>query len=122
MADIRYGPNEIGSCVKVPNGVEDPNTGETSYVRCTGGGLIDFGHVVLVPSATAAPTTDCTQATDIATPQCVFDFVFNRNYPEYGGTAEPDGLPDPGQYYAVGGKIDYDGFTLQIGARYTFGK
>jgi opacity protein-like surface antigen len=121
-ASIRYGPNEVGACVKVPEGIVDPVTGQTSYVSCAGGGLIDFGHVVLVPSATAAPTTDCTQASDIATPQCVFDFVFNSNYPEYGGTAEPDGIPDPGQYYAVGGKIDYDGYTLTIGARYTFGK
>ncbi len=33
-----------------------------------------------------------------------------------------DGELDPGFYYAQGGKVGYDGFSLQFGFRYTFGK
>ena len=29
---------------------------------------------------------------------------------------------NPGAYYARGGSIDYDGFALQLGIRFTFGK
>jgi outer membrane protein with beta-barrel domain len=33
---------------------------------------------------------------------------------------EPDGVNDPGYYYAQGGKVKYDAFSLVFGVRYTF--
>ncbi len=46
----------------------------------------------------------------MVTAGCILDFVF-----------EPDGVPDPGAYYAQGGTLDYDGLAVQFGIRFTFG-
>jgi hypothetical protein len=108
LANDRYGPSEVGSCSKDTSGGFDANG---QPVVCSGGGLIDYGYLAVVRADEAPPSTDCTDPSDIATTQCVFDFVF-----------EPDGEPDPGQYYVQGGSVKYDGFSLQIGARFTFGK
>jgi len=35
-------------------------------------------------------------------------------------TGPNDGIPDPGYYYVHAGKVRYDGFTFQIGAKFTF--
>ena len=66
---------------------------------------------MLLPTEDAPLNTDCTDPTDALTPNCQINFVF-----------EPDGIPDPGMYYAQGGSFSYDGFSLQLGVRFTFGK
>jgi opacity protein-like surface antigen len=108
VANERYGPSEVGNCGKDASGNLDHNG---NPVLCTGGGLIDFGHLIVIPADEAPPSTDCTDPNDISSAQCVLEFVF-----------EPDGVPDPGLYYAVGGSVDYDGLSAQFGARFTFGK
>ncbi len=108
LANGRYGPNSVGFCGKDTSGNADQN-GEP--VSCTGGGLIDFGKVVVVPTDEAPALTDCSVGgADVSTPDCTLDFIF-----------EPDGVPDSGAYYAQGGTLDYDGFALQFGVRFTFG-
>jgi outer membrane protein W len=103
-ANTLYGPVQIGNCQK---------TGDPSgdLLNCTGGGLIDLGQAVLLPTEDAPLNTDCTDPADALTPNCQINFVF-----------EPDGIPDPGMYYAQGGSFSYDGFSLQLGVRFTFGK
>jgi len=65
------------------------------------GGLVDGGR--FVPLEGQPSNTNCT--TDPA--RCEF-------------VLEPDGTNDPGFYYAQGGKLKYDAFSLQLGVRYTF--
>jgi opacity protein-like surface antigen len=108
VANERYGPSEVGNCGKDSSGNVDHNG---NPVVCVGGGLIDFGYLTVVPADEAPPNTDCTDPNDISSALCVLEFVF-----------EPDGVPDPALYYAVGGSVDYDGFSAQFGARFTFGK
>jgi len=108
LANGRYGPSSIGSCVPDASGQLDQNG---QAVRCTGGGLLDLGHVTLVPSDTAPPNTDCvTNPADIQGGNCQLRFVRD------GG----DGVNDPGQYYAQGGNVQYDGWSAQVGVRFTF--
>jgi hypothetical protein len=107
IANERYGPNGVGFCSKNATGALDQNG---NPVTCSGGGLVDFGRLVVVPSDEAPVGQTCTDTSDITSANCVLDFVF-----------DPDGVPDPGQYYAQGGSFDYDGFSLQIGIRFTFG-
>jgi opacity protein-like surface antigen len=107
----RYGPSSIGSCSKNPSGPVDSQGNLIAPVVCTGGGLSDFGRVVVIPSPEAPGTTNCAQPSENASTNCILDFVF-----------EPDGAPDPGWYYAQGGTVDYDGFQLQLGIRFSFGK
>jgi len=107
MANVSYGAVDVGSCGKDPDGVDQNG----NAVNCQGGGLYDFGYVVVVPRAEAPIGTNCSDPNDIAGADCVLDFVF-----------EPDGVPDPGRYYAQGGSVDYDQFALQLGIRFTFGK
>jgi len=107
IANATYGPNAVGFCSKSPTGALDQNG---NPVTCSGGGLVDFGRLEVVPSDDALPGQTCTDVDDITSSNCVLDFVF-----------EPDGVPDAGQYYAQGGSVDYDGFSLQIGIRFTFG-
>lgn len=78
-------------------------------VRIDNGGLIDAGTVRLVPDDSVPVSTDCTLP--VNSDLCVERFFF-----------EPDGELDPGFYYAQGGKVGYDGFSLQFGFRHTFGK
>jgi len=108
IVDGRYGPNDVGACTKDTTGATDQNG---NPVNCTGGGLIDYGRLIVRVADEAPPTTDCSDPTDLASTQCILEFVF-----------EPDGEVDPGQYYVAGGEVDYDGFSMQFGARFTFGK
>jgi outer membrane protein W len=71
-----------------------------SYLVGTGG-LIDGGS--LVPALTAPPGTDC---------------AISPSFCEL--TGPKDGIPDPGYYYVHAGSVRYDGFTFQIGAKFTF--
>lgn len=73
------------------------------------GGLIDAGTVRLIPDDSVPVSTDCTNPAN--EDLCIERFFF-----------EPDGELDPGFYYAQGGKVAYDGFSLQFGFRHTFGK
>lgn len=108
MANGRYGPNAIGSCAPDNTGGHDQNG---QAVRCTGGGLLDLGHLTLVPSDTAPPNTDCVNnIADIQSSNCQLRFVRD----------EGDGVNDPGQYYAQGGDVQYDGWSAQFGVRFTF--
>ena len=70
-------------------------------IQILSGGLIDGGRFVPLPGQPA--NTDCT------TNPAACEFVL-----------EPDGVKDPGYYYAQGGKVKYDAFSLQVGVRYTF--
>jgi hypothetical protein len=109
LANARYGPNQVGLCTVDPDG---DLAGQP--ITCTGGGLVDFGYVELLPSGpNADSTTDCqNNASDITdATRCEANFVF-----------VPDGVPDPGLSYAQGGTFGYDGFQGQFGVRFTFGK
>ena len=107
IANERYGPNGVGFCSKNATGALDQNG---NPVTCAGGGLVDYGRLVVVPADEAPVGQTCTDVSDITSANCVLDFVF-----------EPDGVPDAGQYYAQGGSFDYDGFSMQVGIRFTFG-
>jgi outer membrane protein W len=78
------------------NGVYGP-------MRIDHGGLIDGGRIA--PKATAPAGTDCTDPLDAG--DCEF-------------VLQPDGVVDPGYYYAQGGSFKYDAFALQVGIRFTF--
>ena len=106
----RYGPSNIGSCSKNPSGPVDAQGNLTVPVVCTGGGLLDLGRVVVIPSSEAPGSTNCLQPSENGSSNCVLDFIL-----------EPDGISDPGMYYAQGGTVDYDGFQLQLGIRFSFG-
>jgi opacity protein-like surface antigen len=67
------------------------------------GALVDAGRLAPLPNA--PPDTDCTLSANAAF--CAFAF-------------EPDGVPDPGEYYVQGGTIKYGGLSLQVGVRFTF--
>jgi len=109
IANARYGPSDVGRCSKNASGDLDQNG---QPVICSGGGIIDFGYVEIIPTTTAPPGTNCkTNSSDISSPFCTANFVF-----------DPDGVPDPALYYAQGGSVDYDGLALQFGVRMTFGK
>lgn len=105
-ANATYGPVLIGNCQKavVPN-----ENGE--FVNCEGGGLLDLGRVVLQRTEDADPIIDCQELNDAGSLDCEVQFIF-----------EPDGEADPGLYYAHGGSFSYDGFAVQLGVRFTFGK
>ncbi len=70
-------------------------------ILITSGGLVDGGRLVPLPNE--PPNTNCA----VTPTDCTFVF-------------EPDGQVDPGYYYAQGGTVKYDAFSLQIGVRYTF--
>jgi hypothetical protein len=103
LATIAYGGVQIGSC-----GLPTATT-----PACTSEGLLDVGQVQVVPAEGAPFGTNCDPANggDPNQPVCVTKFIFT-----------PDGRPDPGIYYVKGGTMSYDGFALQVGIRYTFGR
>jgi len=103
LASATYGGVLIGKC-SIPT---------ATTPACTPEGLIDAGRVTSVPIEGAPFGTNCdpTNGGNPASPNCVLKFSPN-----------PDGLPDPGIYYVHGGAVDYDGFSLQFGLRYTFKK
>ena len=111
------GEDDLG--VKVPQTVDfiDSELATIDYgpVSISQGGLVDAGSITQVPKATFLaqnPTLTCIsppgEAQNSPNPQCQ---VFVR---------VPDGNTDAGLYYIQGGRINYDGFHLQIGFRYTF--
>jgi hypothetical protein len=106
MANASYGPVDVGGCVK-----SSTVNANGELIACSGGGLLDYGYPILVPADDAPATTHCDDPTDALSALCVADFVF-----------EPDGVVDPGLYYAQGGKVSYDGYSLLFGIRFTLGK
>ena len=98
------GTNELG--VSVPNDVvyiTDPAyLQQFGAVQVTSGGLIDGGS--FVPDDPAAPPGYCA---DHNNQNCSF-------------TGPPDGIPDLGMYYVQAGSIRYNGFSLQLGVKFTF--
>jgi len=95
------GGGDLG--IEVPNYTTFDGTVSEVFgpILIQSGGLVDGGRLAPVPGSPA--NTNCT--TDPT--RC--EFVF-----------EPDGENDPGYYYAQGGQVKYDAFSLQIGVRYTF--
>jgi len=75
-------------------------------VQITNGGLLDGGSIQLRPAEGEPPDTDC-----VENPQ---------DCEQYFDATMPDGIVDPGFYYAQGGTVDYGGIALQFGVRYTF--
>jgi outer membrane protein W len=117
LANQRYGPSLIGSCRLDDSGATDHN-GEP--VLCSGGGILDFGRFVSVPSQDATPTTDCkNNQSDIGSNRCMLFFEFDR---AHGGDLPPDGVPDGGTSYSKGGTFSYDGLQAAFGVRLTIGK
>jgi outer membrane protein W len=93
--NTEYGPVLVGGCAR-PEGAVPGDQADCS------GGFVDGGRVVLV--ANTPFVTNCDAESD-----CRLEFL-----------PEPDGNPDPGVYYVQGGQFNYDGYTLQLGVRYTF--
>jgi outer membrane protein W len=87
------------------------------------GGLIDGGQRVWVRRTGQPETTICDLPGD-DNQELVCEFVWFTNDqlddPRLPDDFEADGLPDPGSYYVQGGKLEYDGFQLLFGVRYTF--
>jgi opacity protein-like surface antigen len=87
--------------------VDSPAATKTyGAIQITSGGLLDGGSIQLRPAEGESPDTDC-----VANPQ---------DCEQYFDKTMPDGLVDPGFYYAQGGSLDYGGIALQFGIRYTF--
>jgi outer membrane protein W len=107
--DIGFnGSGDLG--VRVPQTVDLTGSELASVpygpVSITNGGLVDAGRFIVVPEDELDPTLDCVPVPN-QTGQCL---VFVN---------EPDGQLDPGLYYIQGGRINYDGFHLQVGFRFT---
>lgn len=66
------------------------------------GGLVDGGS--WVPTTTAPVGTDCSGP--------------SRDNCEF--TGPKDGVLDPGYYYVHAGEVRYDGFSVQLGVKFTF--
>lgn len=85
-------------------------------------GLIDGGQFVYLRRDFADPATVC----DASVPNdtlCEFDWVPKSEFStdeRLNEDFEPDGGLDPGFYYVQGGSVSYDGFTAQVGVRFTF--
>jgi opacity protein-like surface antigen len=127
------GSDELG--VSVPNFNDFVNSpvgrqftlGEgAGPVQILDGGLIDAGQRVAVPQQGIPQDYMCQGEID---PLCETLFfydpaVLNKepNYtdPRLPADFEPNGELDPGQYYVQGGTFSTDGFSFQIGVRYTF--
>ena len=74
-----------------------------------------------MPIQDADPGTNCVFGTN--DPLCELDFVHKEDYDTDPAVPEdfvPDGNLDPGAYYVQGGEVSYDGYSLQVGIRYTF--
>jgi Outer membrane protein beta-barrel domain len=111
--DMRYSfaarSMEIGFNGGTDLGIAVPNyttfSGRVSEVfgpiLIASGGLVDGGRFTPLPGQ--PPNTNC--VTDPG--RCEF-------------VREPDGTKDAGYYYAQGGKVKYDAFSLVLGVRYTF--
>lgn len=97
------GSNELG--VSVPSDrryTTDPDAyGPFGAFQITSGGLIDGGS--WVPEGTAPEGTDCS----VSHQNCEF-------------TGPQDGVKDPGYYYVHAGSVRWDGFSLQLGVKFTF--
>jgi outer membrane protein W len=95
-----------GLGVAVPNDsifLTDPaNFQQFGAVQVTTGGLIDGGS--FVPNDPAAPPGFCAAHNNL---NCSF-------------TGPPDGIPDLGMYYVQAGSVRYNGFSLQLGVKFTF--
>lgn len=93
-------------------------------VRITSGGLIDGGQIVFVRREGVSDATICDDPSDVAQQGlCESVWLYNEEFgtdPRLPEDFEPDGELDPGFYYAQGGSVAIDGFSLVIGVRYTF--
>lgn len=85
-------------------------------------GLIDGGQFLYVRRDFADPSTVCDDPGNQDT-LCEFDWIPKSEFEtdtRLNEDFEPDGGLDPGFYYVQGGTVSYDGFTAQIGVRFTF--
>jgi opacity protein-like surface antigen len=103
--------------------IGDPNLGVDKQ-----GGLWDGGYRKLVPLETVDPTTDCEDfpslcrvvfAPSPGSGQTITDLATGEQYIDT-DPGDGDGRKDPGNYYVQGGSFSTDGFSLQVGFRYTF--
>jgi hypothetical protein len=97
------GSNELGISVpsdQIVNTAPDA-FGPFGAVQITNGGLIDGGKIVPKVGHEGA---DCS----LEPGNCFFDPTIR------------DGINDPGKYYVQAGKIRYDGFSMQVGVKFTF--
>jgi hypothetical protein len=96
--------------IPVPNFTDfiDSPRGQQDYgpVQITSGGLIDGGQVVVRPAPGEPGNTDCVRFPN----RCVS--VFDPTI--------RDGELDTGFYYVQGGHVSWDGWTMQLGVRFTF--
>jgi len=95
-------------------------------VQIVSSGLIDAGQRIAVPLQGIPLNHECVGDRD---PLCETLFFYDQsvlnkepNYtdPRIPDDFEPNGELDPGQYYTQGGTFSTDGFSFQIGVRYTF--
>ena len=98
------GSNELGISVPADRAyITDPGAfGPFGAYAIEEGGLVDGGS--WVPVAGAPVGTVCTPS---QTDSC-----------EFSGPA--DGVLDPGYYYVRAGEVRYDGFSVQLGVKFTF--
>ena len=97
----------------VPNNdvFQSSATGQAIYgpMNIPSGGLIDAGSVVIVPADGQPLNTECNEF-QVEIGICIPRFQLGLL----------DGQPDPGDYYIQGGKVSYDGYSVQLGYRFTF--
>jgi opacity protein-like surface antigen len=98
------GASELG--ISVPNDsvyINDPAAFQQfGAVQVTSGGVIDGGS--FVPNDPTAPPGFCAAHNNL---DCSF-------------TGPKDGVPDLGMYYIQAGKVRYNGFSMQLGFKFTF--
>lgn len=109
---IRIGDqDQLGS--SVPNLTVDRDDPRANYGLYGGyflaeGGLFDGGSLIPNSSAGDIPEDQWAAFCEASPDRCEFSFE------------HPDGIDDPGVYYAKGGSLEYGGWSWSIGFRYTF--
>ena len=109
------GSDELGISVpsdQIVNTAPDA-FGPFGAVQINNGGLIDGGS--FAPNDATQPNPD---AFCRSTGNQGCHFVLGRQ--ELNDQLEPVSNKDPGKYYIEAGKIRYDGFSVQIGVKFTF--
>jgi hypothetical protein len=102
------GAESLGVAVPSTVDLENSELALQDYgpTNITSGGLVDGGQFTIVSEDDLPPTLDCIDVPNMPG-QCL---VFS---------SEPDGQLDEGLYYVQGGRLNWDGFHLQIGFRFT---
>jgi opacity protein-like surface antigen len=110
------GSDELGISVPSDQVINtDPNAfGPFGAVQISNGGLVDGGSYTPNDATQQNPDAFCAANGNQG---CHFEIGRQQLDP---ATGQPISVKDPGKYYIEAGKIRYDGFSVQIGVKFTF--